>query len=96
MEEISIKLSISDRIYPLKVRAEEEEGIRHAAKLINEKIKEYQEFYQVKDRQDLLSMATLHYAIEDLKLQQKTLNEDEAISYKVNELDNLLNVFFAG
>jgi cell division protein ZapA (FtsZ GTPase activity inhibitor) len=57
MGEISIKISISDRIYPLKVNTEEEEIVRRAAKVINERIKDYQENYAVRDKQDLLSMA---------------------------------------
>jgi cell division protein ZapA (FtsZ GTPase activity inhibitor) len=43
MGEISIKITISDRIYPLKVNVEEEEIVRRAAKIINERIKDYQE-----------------------------------------------------
>lgn len=39
MGEISIKINIADRVYPLRVTTEEEEVIRHAAKLINEKNK---------------------------------------------------------
>ena len=41
MGEISIKINIADRVYPLRVESAEEEVIRHAAKLINEKVKEY-------------------------------------------------------
>ncbi len=54
MGEISIKINIADRVYPLKVNMEEEEIIRRAAKLINDRIKEYQENYAVRDKQDLL------------------------------------------
>jgi hypothetical protein len=43
MGEISIKINIADRVYPLKVNMEEEEIIRRAAKLINDRVKEYQE-----------------------------------------------------
>ena len=43
MGEISIKINIADRVYPLRVTTEEEEVIRYAAKLINEKIKELQD-----------------------------------------------------
>jgi cell division protein ZapA (FtsZ GTPase activity inhibitor) len=49
MGEISIKINIADRVYPLKVNMEEEEIIRRAAKLINDRIKEYQENYAVRD-----------------------------------------------
>ena len=37
MEELSIKIKIADREYPMKVDAEDEERIRLAGKKINEK-----------------------------------------------------------
>lgn len=95
MGEISIKISISDRIYPLKVATEEEEIVRRAAKVINERIKDYQENYAVRDKQDLLSMALLHYATAALRVESKVQDEDAAVTEKVEELDKLLNDFFS-
>ena len=54
MGEISIKINIADRVYPLRVNMEEEEVIRRAAKIINDRIKEFQDNYAVRDKQDLL------------------------------------------
>jgi cell division protein ZapA (FtsZ GTPase activity inhibitor) len=95
MGEISIKINIADRVYPLKVNMEEEELIRRAAKLINDRIKDYQENYAVKDKQDLLSMCVLHYATATLKAEQKVVVEDTTVAEKVYKLDDLLNNFFA-
>ena len=95
MGEISIKINIADRIYPLKVNVEEEEIIRRAAKLINDRIKEFQDNYAVRDKQDLLSMCVLHYATATLKAEKKVMREDMEISDKVYELDRLLNDFFS-
>ena len=95
MGEISIKITISDRIYPLKVSVEEEEIVRRAAKIINERIKDYQENYAVRDKQDLLSMAVLHYATAVLKAERKVQNQDSTVADKVEELDSLLNGFFS-
>lgn len=95
MGEISIKITISDRIYPLKVNMEEEEIVRRAAKIINERIKDYQENYAVRDKQDLLSMAVLHYATAVLRTEHKVQHQDTAVAEKVDELDSLLNGFFA-
>ncbi len=94
MGEISIKISISDRIYPLKVNVEEEEIVRRAAKIINDRIKEYQENYAVRDKQDLLSMAVLHYATAVLRVENQIQNQDLAVEEKVDNLDNLLDSFF--
>ena len=95
MGEISIKITISDRIYPLKVNVEEEEIVRRAAKIINERIKEYQENYAVRDKQELLSMAGLHYATAVLRTEHKVQKQDTAVADKVDELDSLLNEFFS-
>ncbi|RYE33368.1 MAG: cell division protein ZapA [Sphingobacteriaceae bacterium] len=95
MGDISIKINIADRVYPLKVNMEEEEIIRRAAKLINDRIKDYQENYAVKDKQDLLSMCVLHYATTSLKAEKQVLIEDTEVTEKVYQLDQLLSDFFA-
>jgi cell division protein ZapA len=95
MGEISIKINIADRVYPLRVNMEEEEIIRRAARLINERIKEYQENYAVRDKQDLLSMCVLQYATSTLKAEKKVMHEDTEVADKVYELDQLLSDFFS-
>lgn len=95
MGEISIKINIADRVYPLKVDMEEEELIRRAAKLINDRIKDYQENYAVKDKQDLLSMSVLHYATASLKAERKVTVEDTTVAEKVYQLDHMLTEFFS-
>ena len=94
MGEISIKISISDRIYPLKVNVEEEEIVRRAAKIINERIKEYQENYAVRDKQDLLSMCVLQYATGMIKAERNVQNKDIGLEQSLHELDGLLTDFF--
>jgi cell division protein ZapA (FtsZ GTPase activity inhibitor) len=95
MGEISIKINIADRVYPLKVNMEEEEIIRRAAKLINDRIKEFQENYAVRDKQDLLSMCVLHYATASLKSEKKVSVEDADVNDKVYQLDYMLTEFFS-
>src|SRR5690606_36231565 len=94
MGEISIKINIADRIYPLRIDMEEEEVIRRAAKLINDRIKEFQEYYAVRDKQDLLSMCVLHYATGMLKSEKKTSADEVGVEKAVNELDGMLTEFF--
>ena len=74
---------------------EEEEIIRRAAKLINDRIKEYQENYAVRDKQDLLSMCVLHYATSSLKADAKVTTDDTEVTDKVYQLDYLLTEFFS-
>ncbi len=59
-DKLAIKVNISDRVYPLKINREEEENIRKAAKLINDKITQYKQVFRDKDAYDILAMATLH------------------------------------
>ncbi|ERJ59234.1 cell division protein ZapA [Sphingobacterium paucimobilis] len=94
MGEISIKINIADRVYPLRVSTEEEEVIRHAAKLINEKIKEMQENYAVRDKQDLLSMCVLQYATGMIKAERSAQTQDMGLEQSVHELESILTDFF--
>ena len=95
MGEISIKINIADRVYPLRVNMEVEEVIRRAANIINDRIKEYQDNYAVKDKQDLLSMCVLHYATATLKAEKRRVDEDTEVADKVYQLDQLLDSFFS-
>ena len=95
MGEISIKINIADRVYPLRINMEEEEIVRKAAKLINDRIKELQDNYAVRDKQDLLSMCVLHYATTALKAEKQGMNEDTEVAEKVYQLDQLLTNFFS-
>ena len=95
MGEISIKINIADRVYPLRVKMEEEEVIRKAAKLINDRIKEYQEGYAVRDKQDLLSMCVLHYATATINAERNASNDHAKITDQVYKLDQLLASFFS-
>ncbi|MAZ50895.1 MAG: cell division protein ZapA [Flavobacteriaceae bacterium] len=70
-----IKLTIANRIYPLNVPSEQEEGLRAASKKIEIMIKHYEENYAVKDKQDVLAMCALQLA---------TLNEQENMFEKKN------------
>lgn len=59
MSEVSIKVEIAGRTYPLTVSSQEETVIRQSEKLIQESISVFQQNYAVKDKQDLLAMAAL-------------------------------------
>ncbi len=59
MSEVSIKVNIAGRTYPLTVKSLEEAGIRLAEQAIEESIQVFQKNYAVKDKQDLLAMAAL-------------------------------------
>ena len=90
-KEISIKVTIGDRQYPLKIEASEEEYVRKAAKLINEKSKFYQENFQVKDKQDSLAMAALEFASELTGRSLKDSNLSNLVDTKLREFTRLID-----
>lgn len=85
MSELSIKLNIGGRVYPLTIDRSEEEIIRKAAKEIEENLRIFQENYSVKDKQDLLAMTALQMSTQLLR-NSKT-SPDENLLEKLNDLD---------
>jgi cell division protein ZapA len=59
MSEISITVQIAGRAYPLTIAAADEPRIRAIEKKLEETVHSFQEAYAVKDKQDLLAMASL-------------------------------------
>ena len=59
MSQLSIKVQIAGREYPLNVKPEEEEHVRKAASSINESFTKLKATYPLTDAQDLISMAAL-------------------------------------
>lgn len=72
-DQFKIKLSIADRVYPLTIKSDQEEGLRIAAKRINDMIKQFEENYAVRDKQDVLAMCALQFASQ---YEQSVLEED--------------------
>ena len=68
---LKIKLSIADRVYPLTVETTQEEGLRSASKKIDAMIKQFEENYAVRDKQDVLAMCALQFASQ---LEQKQID----------------------
>ncbi|WP_282136061.1 cell division protein ZapA [Seonamhaeicola maritimus] len=90
-EKLKIKLSIANRVYPLTVGANQEEGLRKAAKNIEYMIKQFEQSYSVRDKQDVLAMCALQFASQ---VEQKTIdkkNVSEHVEVKLKELDELLH-----
>ena len=83
-EKLSIRINLADRYYPLKIDPNDEEKIRKAAKLINEKILQYKQRYVNKDTQDFLAMAALQFVIKYLET-----DEEEDTKPITEELENL-------
>ena len=76
-EKLKIKLSIADRVYPLTIDSSQEEGLRSASKKIDEMIKQFEQSYAVRDKQDVLAMCALQFASQ---VEQKQIEVTEVES----------------
>ncbi len=72
-EKFKIKLTIADRVYPLTINPSQEEGLRKAAKSIEDLIKQFEKNYAVRDKQDVLAMCALQFAS---KSEQKSIDKE--------------------
>ena len=91
MGALSIKIKIGDREYPMQVKAQDEERIRKAGKLINEKMKSYSDQFGIDDKQDLLAMVTFDCLIDKMELEHSQQDTDVGVSEKINYLNNLIS-----
>lgn len=90
-EKLKIKLSIADRVYPLTIDPAQEEGLRKAAKNIEQLAKKFESNYAVRDKQDVLAMCALQFAS---KIEQKGIDQSESANESIarlKALDNLVN-----
>ena len=73
MAKLKVNVVIAGRTYPLSVNnTEEEEGMRKAAKSINELVTKYEQNYAVSDKQDVLAMCALQFASKLEKINELT------------------------
>ena len=89
-EKLKIKLSIANRVYPLTIEPSQEEGLRKAALQIDAMIKQFEQSYSVRDKQDVLAMCALQFASQ---VEQKSIDKayvSEHVEEKLNALNELL------
>lgn len=89
-EQLKIKLSIANRVYPLTINPNQEEGLRKAAKKIEGMISQFEQNYSVRDKQDVLAMCALQFAAQ---VEQKTIDKEymnEEVQDKLVALNELL------
>ncbi len=96
-ELLSLKVSIANRTYPLRITQDEQEKVLQAAENINKRIKDFEDNYAVKDKQDLLAMSALQFASEALgapKHDKKSTSDQEAID-QIDYLTLLVDEYLA-
>jgi len=90
MDHILITVQVADREYRLNINREKEELVRVSAKRINENIKRYAENYDFKDKQDLLAMVVLQNTIKAMELDAEVSFQQNQLSGKLNEINEIL------
>ena len=89
-DKLKIKLSIANRVYPLTIDPSQEEGLRKAAQKIDAMIKQFEQSYSVRDKQDVLAMCALQFASQTEQNVIDNDNLNEEVDQKLRALDQLL------
>ena len=90
-EKLKIKISIADRVYPLTVEPSQEEGLRSASKKIDAMIKQFEQSYAVRDKQDVLAMCALQFATQVEQKQITSTQDNESNFTRLKNLDKKLS-----
>ena len=91
MSELSIKVVIGGRTYPLTINREDEEKIRKSVSEIENNIKNLKENYAVNDMQDLLAMTAFDLMVEKLRRDESIALSNEHIDTRLDYLEDLIN-----
>ena len=89
-EKLKIKLSIADRVYPLTIDPSQEEGLRKAAKNIEQLAKKFEQNYAVRDKQDVLAMCALQFASKVEQGGLDRMQDTQDVTERLKALDHLV------
>lgn len=88
---LSVNLRIDGRKYPIKADEHEEENLRKAERLINDRINFHLREKKIYDRQDLYAMVLIEYVFDNLKLEDNNKKLLDSLASKLNNIDDILN-----
>ncbi|CAN5826678.1 hypothetical protein BH24BAC1_BH24BAC1_03930 [soil metagenome] len=91
MAELSIRIKIAEREYPMRVNEEEEERLRIAGRMLNERLRSLREEFGLDDKQDLLAMIAFDMLAEKLKEEETKDLTQLTMGEKLDTLDTLLS-----
>ena len=91
MADLSIRLKIGNREYPMRVSQEDEERIRKAGSILNEKIKKYRDQFGIEDNQDLLAMVAFDNQVEKLKNQESNSSDQEFAVHQIEKINQIIS-----
>lgn len=81
---LSIRINVAERLYPLRIVMQDEERLRRAARMINDKLSQYKQRYVDRDVQDALAITALQFVVRLIELEEK-----RDVSPIINELISL-------
>lgn len=92
---IPVNIIIGDRTYRLKIEPEDEESLRRAVKMINEKIMEFKATFAGKDMQDFIAMVLIWFATEQHKNGSESFQLQNAIT-RLSQMEELIDKALSG
>ncbi|MBR4213960.1 MAG: cell division protein ZapA [Bacteroidales bacterium] len=93
-EKLAITVTIDGHVYPMKIKRSEEEVIRKAVQLINDKLVMYKQKFNVKDKTpfDFLAMVCLDFATKYLNSENTSDDSDFVSELRIlsGEIDDYI------
>ena len=74
----------------MKVDPSDEERIRRAGKLLNEKLKQYKDRFGIDDKQDLLAMVAFEVLTDSFLQDEGHADRDQRLYQKIHQLNGIL------
>lgn len=74
----------------MRIDSSEEETLRLAGRMVNEKLKYYRDQFGIDDKQDLLAMVAFDCMVEKMKTEGTNSNTSDIIASKISYLDRLV------
>ncbi|MDI9860658.1 MULTISPECIES: cell division protein ZapA [Flectobacillus] len=90
-DKIPCNINVGLKEFNLMVGREEEEYVRKAAKLINERMDFVREKVGLSESYELLAFVALDYAIDNLKFDNKHSDLQKTVMTKMSEMDTLVD-----
>ena len=91
MSDLSIRIKIADREYPMRVETEEEVRIRTAGKQLNDKLGNFRKKFNIDDKQDLLAMVAFDNQVHQLHKDEQIEHQEESLIERISNLSNLIS-----
>ena len=75
----------------MSIERKSEEYVRNAVKLIEKRLKYFEDNYAIKDKQDLLAMCLIEYASKFESVNNKNVETDDAITKQLSKIESILD-----